>query len=80
MTVRFRIMTISGALANFLGHVVLYFDLPYFIMGSLLGLYQTQGLFKICASVTDVTIYSLGKRTHKQLTQKIIVSLIFPHQ
>ena len=41
-----------------------------FIMGTILWLYQTQGLLKICAPVTDVTEYSLSKRTYKQVIKK----------
>ena len=41
-------------------HVDLGFELSFF-MGSILRLYQTPGLFIICAPDTDVTENSYGK-------------------
>ena len=45
-------------------HVDLSFDLS-FLMGGILWLYQTQGLFIICAPDTDVTENSYGNCSWK---------------
>ena len=37
-------------------------------------------LFNVCAPVTDVTKYSLSKKSHKRVTKKILtVYLIYRH-
>ena len=61
------------------------FSFDIFIIGRILGLHLTQGLFKICAPITDVTKYSLSKRTHKQVIKKslaffLLINRRHPHR
>ena len=54
------------------------FQVVIFIIGCIFSLYQTQGLFKICAPVTDVTKYHLGKKTHQQIKNNYNLSIFSP--
>ena len=45
--------------------VIIWFDI--FSMGGILWLYQTQGLFKICAPDTDVTWFSRRSGSHRHI-------------
>ena len=47
------------------------FQFVIFVIGYILWLYQTQGLFIICAPVTDVTKYSLCERTLQWVSKKL---------